>query len=63
MRKKRRRYRGLAFLLVGSLLLAALLRTKVNPLTEELAKATVSDLASNIINEAVNLQITEGDIQ
>ena len=38
-------------------------RTKVDPLIEELALATVSDVASNVINDAINVQITEGDIQ
>lgn len=43
--------------------IGALLRTRVNPLTEEMALAQVSDVASNVINEAVNEQITEGNIQ
>lgn len=55
--------------MVGILLLSvlfclgALLRTRVNPLTEELALARISDAASNVINEAVNEQISEGNIQ
>ena len=43
--------------------IGALLRTRVNPLTEELALARISDAASNVINEAVNTQISEGNIQ
>ena len=55
--------------MVGVMLLSmlfcigALLRTRVNPLTEELALARISDAASNVINEAVNTQISEGNIQ
>ena len=43
--------------------LGALLYTRVNPLTEELAVARISDAASNVINEAVNEQIAAGNIQ
>lgn len=55
--------------MVGILLLSilfclgALLRTQVNPLTEELALARINDAASNVINEAVNAQISQGNIQ
>ena len=41
---------------------AVLLRTKINPLTKELAQAKISDVASNVINRAVNQQIQQGDI-
>lgn len=44
-------------------LVGALLRTQINPLTEELAVAKVSDYASNVINDAVNIQISQGNIQ
>lgn len=43
--------------------LSALFHTRLNPLTEELAAAKISDVASNIINEAVNDQIVNGEIQ
>lgn len=43
--------------------MGAVLQTRVNPLTEELALARISDAASNLINEAVNEQISEGNIR
>lgn len=43
--------------------LGTILYTRVNPLTEELAVAEISDAASNLINEAVNEQIEAGNIQ
>ena len=43
--------------------LGTLLYTRVNPLTEELAVARISDAASNVINAAVNEQIAAGNIQ
>ena len=42
---------------------AVLLRTRINPLTKELAQAKISDVASNVINRAVNQQIQQGDIR
>lgn len=63
MRRKRRRFLFLVFPLSVIFLLVAVFRTKVDPLIEELAVATVSDVASNVINDAINVQITEGDIQ
>lgn len=42
---------------------AVLLRTRINPLTKELAQAKISDAASNVINRAVNQQIQQGDIR
>lgn len=62
---KRKRRRIMAIILVLSLLffLAALVRTRINPLTEELAVAQISDVASNVVNEAVNTQISQGNIQ
>lgn len=61
MRKKA----WVVFVLLLSILFCfgALLRTRVNPLTEEMALAQISDVASNVINEAVNEQITKGNIQ
>lgn len=63
MRRKRRRFLFFVFPLSVIFLLVAMFRTKVDPLIEELALATVSDVASNVINDAINVQITEGDIQ
>lgn len=40
-----------------------MLQTRVNPLTEELALAKITDAASNVINQAVSQQIDEGDVQ
>lgn len=63
MRKKRRLWMVGVMLLSMLFCIGALLRTRVNPLTEELALARISDAASNVINEAVNTQISEGNIQ
>jgi sporulation protein YunB len=62
---RRRRRKILALLIPFSLLfcLAALLRTRIDPLTQELALAQVSDLASNLINDAVNQEISQGNVQ
>lgn len=48
-----------ALLLLGG----ALLHIRVNPLTEELAMAKITDAASDKINEVVGAQIQEGDVQ
>ena len=63
MRKRRKPWILLLVLLSGLFLLGTLLRTQINPLTEELAVAKITDYASNVINEAVNTQITQGNIQ
>lgn len=42
---------------------SVILQTKVNPLTEELALAKITDAASNVINQAVSQQIDSGDVQ
>lgn len=61
---KRRRLRRWGILLMLLVLGAAvLLRTRINPLTKELAQAKISDAASNVINRAVNQQIQQGDIR
>ncbi len=63
MRLRRHRGRVLAACLL--LLLAAcllFLRLTVGPLVQELAKAIVSNKASNIINEAVEAQLRSDDI-
>lgn len=61
---RRRRLRRwcivLMLILIGT---AVLLRTRINPLTQELALAKITDAASNVINRAVNQQIQEGNIQ
>lgn len=63
--RKRRKHSILWIVLPVSFLflVGALLRTQINPLTEELAVAKVSDYASNVINDAVNIQINQGNIQ
>lgn len=63
MRKRHRHWVLLLLLLVLLFLLGTLLRTQINPLTEELAVAKINDYASNVINEAVNTQITQGNVQ
>lgn len=63
MGKKRRHYIIPLLLVLLVLFLAVILRTRINPLTEELALAKITDVASNVINEAVNVQITQGDVQ
>ena len=61
---KRRRLRRWGILLMMLVIGAAvLLRTRINPLTKELAQAKISDAASNVINRAVNQQIQQGDIR
>ena len=42
---------------------SVILQTKVNPLTEELALAKITDAASNVINQAVSQQIDSGDVR
>ncbi len=63
MRKKRRRTVFLLVLLLIVLGLMILMRIRVDPRIEELALAKVSDLASNLINESVYVQIMEGNIR
>ena len=61
---KRRRLRRWGILLMLLVIGAAvLLRTRINPLTKELAQAKISDAASNVINRAVTQQIQQGDIR
>lgn len=50
----------LVFLLIC---FGVVLHTKVNPLTEELALAKITDVASNVINQVVSRQIEEGNVQ
>lgn len=62
---RKRRKRSILWIVLPAaflFLLGALLRTQINPLTEELAVAKVSDYASNVINDAVNTQISQGNI-
>lgn len=53
---------GVAVTLLLGIAAALLLQTKINPLTEELALAKISDAASNVINQAVSQQIEEGNV-
>lgn len=63
MGRSRRRIVCVIFLAGLLVCLAVLLHTKVNPLTEELALAKISDAASYVINQAVSCQIEEGNVQ
>lgn len=61
---KRNRPWGLILVaLLGLLGLSVLLCIRVNPLTEELALAKISDVASNVINQAVSRQIEAGNVR
>ncbi len=62
MRRRRIRRIGLILLLV-ILLLAAVLRLKIDPLVQELAQAKITDAASGVINQAVNQQIQHGNVR
>ena len=63
-RRHRRRRRGIWIVLLAAVLvLAVLLRTKVDPLTEQLARMTVSDVASDMVVQVVNREITQGGVQ
>lgn len=63
--RKLKRYRIPIFILLILALLvsAVVLHTRVNPLTEELALAKITDVASNVINQAVSRQIEEGNVR
>lgn len=63
MGKKKGYLRGVILLLVGLTGMTVLLITKVNPLSEELALARISDVASNVINQAVSRQIEAGNVR
>lgn len=63
MRKKRRYITILAIVFSILFFLAALLRARVDPMTQELAMAKVSDVASNRINEAVYEQISQENVR
>ena len=63
MRKRRRWLPVLAVLCAGAFLISVLLRTRVNPLMEKLALAAVDDAASNLINDAVDRLIANGEIR
>ncbi len=61
--KRRRRILLLCILIITGLLISVMLQTRVNPLTEELALAKITDVASNVINQAVSEQIESDDVQ
>ena len=63
MMRRRRLRRWCILLMLVVIGTAVLLRTRINPLTRELAQAKITDAASNVINQAVNQQIREGNIQ
>ena len=56
------RVKFLLLILILALVAGMLLQTRVNPLTEDIALARISDIASNLINQAVTLQIEEGKV-
>lgn len=64
MNRKRRNRRRLLLLTVLALLacMGLFLRLCVSPVVQELAKATVSNRASYIINEAIEAQLESGEI-
>ena len=61
--RKRRLWRRCAVILLVLLLLALVLRMKIDPLVRELAQAKITDAASGVINQAVNQQIQEGNVR
>lgn len=63
MRSVKRKWVLLVLMLFALVGAALVLHTKVNPLTEELALAKITDVASNVINQAVSQQIEEGNVQ
>lgn len=63
MRKKRRWILILPILLLLILMLQVFMKKRIDPLIAELACAEVSDLATNVINDAVDEQIASGQIQ
>jgi sporulation protein YunB len=61
--KRPRKLKRLGILLLLSLvLLGLLLRRQVDPLTRELALASISDVASNVINQAVQEQLEDENL-
>jgi sporulation protein YunB len=62
MKRPHKHRRFWALLLLGLLLLGLLLRRQVDPLTEELALASISDIASNVINQAVQEQLEDESV-
>ena len=63
MRKKRRWILLLPVFLLLILMLQVFVKKRIDPLIAELACAEVGDLASNVINDAVDEQIASGQIQ
>ena len=63
MRKKRQWILILPILLLLILMLQVFMKKRIDPLIAELACAEVSDLATNVINDAVDEQIASGQIQ
>lgn len=63
MRKHRWLRRFLVFALLLAGFLTYVIHTQINPLVEELARAKVSDAASNLINDAVHEMLLKNEIQ
>ena len=63
MRRRRRRWLALLFLLLGLTLAAVVLyRQRINPMLEGMARAMLDNVASNTINEAIDAQIAAGTL-
>ena len=63
MKHKRRWILFILFLAAGFFLLKTIMVTRIDPLVSELARAEVADLASDLITQAINDQISSGNVQ
>ena len=63
MKHKRRWILFILFLTAGFFLLKTIMVTRIDPLVSELARAEVADLASDLITQAINDQISSGNVQ
>ena len=63
MKHKRRWILFILFLAAGFFLLKTIMVTRIDPLVSELARAKVADLASDLITQAINDQISSGNVQ
>ena len=63
MKHKRKWILFILFLAAGFFLLKTIMVTRIDPLVSELARAKVADLASDLITQAINDQISSGNVQ
>ena len=63
MKHKRRWILFILFLAAGFFLLKTIMVTRIDPLVSELARAEVANLASDLITQAINDQISSGNVQ